>query len=118
MVVEIITALLILLAGASNAMMDLSSERVFKIWWWNKDEGWKNKWKHGDPDQGPAFFGSTTIFAWTTDGWHLFQMIFHTCWQLAIAIQYDNWIVKFIIIKVMFSIFFEYIYSRIKNKKK
>lgn len=34
--------------------------------------GW-NKYKNGDPTQGEAYFGSTTIFVAGTDGYHAFR---------------------------------------------
>ncbi len=38
---------------------------------WQPELSWRNKWKDGDPANGPAYFGSTTILVWTTDGYHL-----------------------------------------------
>lgn len=38
---------------------------------WDPAISWKNKWKDNNPNNGPAFLGSTTIFVWTTDGYHL-----------------------------------------------
>jgi hypothetical protein len=40
---------------------------------WNPDISWKNKYKNGDYLQGDKFFGSSTIFVWTTDGYHLMR---------------------------------------------
>lgn len=37
---------------------------------WDPERSWKNKYKNGDPAQGPKFFGSTTAFAFTTDAYH------------------------------------------------
>lgn len=38
---------------------------------WNAPElTWRNKYMNGDPTQGEAFFGSTTVFAAFTDGYH------------------------------------------------
>jgi hypothetical protein len=37
---------------------------------WNPDLSWKNKYKGGDPNLGPRFFGSTTAFVFTTDAYH------------------------------------------------
>ena len=41
--------------------------------YWNPDVSWTNKYKNGDPTQGPKYFGSTTFLAWTTDGYHLLR---------------------------------------------
>ncbi len=39
--------------------------------YWNPNISWKNKYKNGDYTQGPKFPGSTTVFVWTTDAYHL-----------------------------------------------
>jgi hypothetical protein len=36
---------------------------------------WKNKYKNGDPSQGEAYFGSTTMFVAGTDGFHAFRAV-------------------------------------------
>jgi len=40
---------------------------------WNPEVSWKNKYKNGNPDEGPAFFGSTTFMVGITDGYHLMR---------------------------------------------
>lgn len=40
--------------------------------YWNGQISWTNKYKDGTPASGPAYFGSTTALAWTTDAKHLF----------------------------------------------
>lgn len=42
---------------------------------WDGRESWRNKYRDGDPAKGPAFPGSTTVLAWTTDAKHLFGTI-------------------------------------------
>lgn len=117
----IITPLLLALAAFFNALMDLSSEKklysknVNFYKWLNKDLSWRYKYENQDPRYGERFLGSTTIFVFTTDGWHMFQFLFHTCWQLAIAIQLPYWFYYFIAIKILFSGVFQLIYSRFKK---
>ena len=41
------------------------------------EDAWKNKYKYGNPDNGPAFPGSTTILVPFTDAWHFTQMLSH-----------------------------------------
>lgn len=43
-------------------------------WWWPRLST-NNKYKNGDPAQGPKFFGSTTFLVWTTDKYHLNRML-------------------------------------------
>ena len=40
---------------------------------WNPAVSWKNKYKNNDPSQGPKFFGSTNVFVFTTDAYHLLR---------------------------------------------
>ena len=59
---------------------------------WQPSQSWPNKWKNGDPTQGPAYFGSTTFLVWTTDGFHLCRTIrnVHMIAALAIPIGYNK----------------------------
>lgn len=40
---------------------------------WNPELSWRNKYKNGDPAQGPKFTGSTTVFAFTGDAYHMLR---------------------------------------------
>jgi hypothetical protein len=40
---------------------------------WNPAVSWKNKYRNNDPAQGPKFAGSTNIFVFTTDAYHLLR---------------------------------------------
>ena len=68
------------LAGACDGFNEVikfdyqSFEKTFpdaRNQFWNPSVSWRNKWKNGNPDEGRKFPGSTTIFVWTTDGYHL-----------------------------------------------
>lgn len=41
--------------------------------YWNPSISWTNKYKNGCTAQGPKFPGSTTWFAFTTDGYHMLR---------------------------------------------
>lgn len=78
----LIVAGLLILAGACNGVMDalqfhypttgFSEDNRF----WNPAVSWENKYRDGDPEKGPAFFLSTTMLVFLTDGWHLFKFLF------------------------------------------
>ncbi len=53
--------------------------------WWNGKNSWTNKYKNHDPNQGAAFFGSTTVFVSVTDAPHFFNMVSHQFNSFAIA---------------------------------
>ncbi len=42
---------------------------------WNPKISWRNKYKNGDPAQGPRFPLSATVLVFLTDGWHLFSTL-------------------------------------------
>jgi hypothetical protein len=89
---------LILLASTSDAIMDTISShfptsvfsnssdwKIVKSWsnarklkvykWLNPYYSWRNKWKNGNKEEGEAFLGSSTLFVFTTDAWHLMQFV-------------------------------------------
>ena len=74
----------LLISASGKAVMDVLrfyyGSSVFKSFknanWWNPEISWKNKYKNCDQLQGERFPGSTTVFVFTTDGWHFFQFIF------------------------------------------
>jgi hypothetical protein len=109
-----ILGILLAFAALFNALMDLSSEGKLGRGWWDKNEGWRYKYKDNDPSKGPKYPGATTFFVLFSDGWHLFQFLFHTSWQLAIAIHMDCWFLSFLLIKFSFSIGFETLYRLFK----
>jgi hypothetical protein len=51
--------------------------------WWNPALSWHNKYEGGIPAQGPDFPGSTTVFVFVTDAYHLFGAIDR--WDTAIG---------------------------------
>jgi len=115
MIIIIITIVLILIAAEANSVMDKSSENRFSNPKYNKTTSSGNKWKNGDPEQGERFFLSSTVLVGFTDLWHFSQLIFHSSWQLAIAIQTDYILIYFLSIKTIFSLMFEMSYR--KGKK-
>jgi len=87
--------------------------------WWNPTISWKNKWRGGKPENGEKFPGSSTIFVWTTDAWHFFQMIFLTLMFLSIvfytplfSVSY-SWVFDFIIYRIIFGVTFTLIFKRL-----
>lgn len=63
----------------------VKSER-FQMWA-NPALSWRNKYKNGDPKQGPRFPLATTLLVWVTDLFHLAQNIRITAQQLALALH-------------------------------
>ncbi len=81
---KIVTGSLIVVGGASkgfNETLLFHWERFDKKFpgandlWWNPAVSWKNKYENGDPNQGAAFPGSTTVLVAFTDQYHLNNFI-------------------------------------------
>ena len=78
---EILIVILLMISGASYGITqgisfhyNRYSEFNLNPLFWNPEISWKNKYKIGSTTE-PAFWGSTTIFVWLTDAYHLFGMI-------------------------------------------
>lgn len=55
--------------------------------YWNPDLSWTNKYKNGDINQGPKFFGSTNVLVWTTSGYHMTRFARNTLLVTAITLH-------------------------------
>lgn len=74
--------LLLLFAGSFEGIMDTLQFHYYNSIFikfnnqsfWNPEVSWGNKWKAGDPLNGPAFWGSSSAFVSLTDAWHLFKL--------------------------------------------
>jgi hypothetical protein len=128
--------ILLIVASISNAIMDVidfkfTNSIFFKLkkyrFWFDASISWKNKYKNRDPNQGEAFFGSTTFLVFITDAWHFFKMIMLSCFIICIILGINYmlpitlvfWklividIIMFIILKPIYGIVFELFLSKI-----
>ena len=93
---KIITGSLVFMAGASKGF----NETLLFHWdafhqkfpkanpnWYNPQLSWKNKYKDGEPANGPKFPLSTTMLVATTDQYHLNNFINKTAWISTIMIK-------------------------------
>jgi hypothetical protein len=84
--------------------------------WFNPALSWKNKWKNGIAKQGERFLGSSTIFAFLTDFWHLSKFLMIVSYILSIcfySILFSVWIdaiLFFLITTITFEIFFSVVF--------
>lgn len=53
------------------------SQDKYKQTFWNPNLSWVNKWKD-DSAKEEKFLGSSSIFVFTTDAWHLFKFFRNT----------------------------------------
>ena len=83
MIFILIQILLIVVAGITKSIQDIlcfhADSSIFPTNWW-PNNSWTNKYKNGNPNDGPAFLFSTTIFVFLTDPWHFFGFIRTIAW--------------------------------------
>lgn len=107
----ILSICLIVIAAFAKSFMDLSADGKL-IDQLNKQNTWRMKWKDGDPAKGERFPGSSTVFVFASDFWHLMQAIFLTA-IFALVVSYDvthSWWLDFIVIRILFGVSFEAFY--------
>jgi hypothetical protein len=115
--------LLIILAGVSEAVMDKVqfhyNKSIFSKLnglFWDPSISWKNKWKSDLKTE--RFRGSSNIFVFTTDAWHLFKFLRNLFLFIGIPlICYDTehiiivCIVARILFGLSFTLFFDKLFS-------
>jgi hypothetical protein len=110
-----IALILILVSAYAKAMMDLCSHGKWGRFdpFWDPEISWRRKWRNGDPKFGERFPGSSTVFVFLTDGWHLSQFIFLNSFFGAWALY--EWR-SALAGRVLFGVIFELVYSK-KGKR-
>ena len=121
-----ISILLLMFAGICNSIMDALKTRFNKsifqgkkpATWIDPAISWPNKWKNGHRDEGERFLGSSTVFVFVTDLWHLAKMLMLLSIMLAVVL-YDPiivWWIDWFILYCSFTIPFEIFYSKVLIK--
>lgn len=124
-----ISLILMILAGGLNACMDVLQFKyqhsIFKTWkkqqWVNPVLSSQNKWKYNEVGVwlGEKFIGSSTIFVFVTDFWHLCKFLMLS-FIMSSVIFYQpliNWWADFLIFYCAFTITFELFFSKFLIKK-
>ena len=131
-VLGIIGILLVVLASYAEAVMDKINfhfdRSVFKEkknhLFWNPQESWKNKWKEDLKTE--KFLGSSTIFVFTTDAWHLYKFIRNTSLFIGLPLLYFlkfnlglplDLIISVSIARFLYGIVFTYLFDSKFEKK-
>lgn len=81
---------------------------------WNPKRSYRNKFKNKMPFKGSAYFGSQTIFAFLTDGFHLLRFISYTSAILSAIFlmesgKFDIWY-EYILLIILGKITYDYIF--------
>jgi hypothetical protein len=116
------------LAAMCNAVMDTIAFKYKRSifnnlnqQYWNPAKSWRNKYKDKMVFKGPAFIGSTTVFSFLTDAWHLFQFLSNSFLALSVVIIYHETVNPnlwynlglFVILKTTWGIVFETLYGKL-----
>ena len=94
----------------------------FSFWGRNS---WTRKYKHGNPQLGPKFFGSTTFLVWLTDGWHLVKAMYLVTIFIAMVLPSAftegmawYWMAaEAVVLFVVYGLIFELFYKFILHKR-
>ena len=93
-----------------------------KMGWWSEfldhRKSWPRKWKTGTREE--RFPGSSTVFDFLTDGWHLAQALMIACFLLGVVWYepvFGEWW-DFIGLYGVFALVFEIFFSRVLNSSK
>jgi len=117
-----LTLIFIFLAAICNAIMDVITYRfnlsifskfVQLKWYIDPSVSWRNKYKNGDPNQGPIFPFSTSILCAITDLWHLTKSIMLVLLYVGITcyVPIINPVLDVILYYIVFGVTFELFWS-------
>ena len=127
-VATILAFALVAFAAACEAIMDkvqfhyfnsiFSNTNTYNQLFWNPNESWKNKWASDLKTE--RFPGSSTIFVFTTDAWHLFKFFNHTAVFIGLpllAFGSLNVVLAVILARITYGLVFTLFFDRILVKK-
>ena len=127
-VATILAFALVAFAAACEATMDkvqfhyfnsiFSDANTYNQLFWNPNESWKNKWASDLKTE--RFPGSSTIFVFTTDAWHLFKFFNHTAVFIGLpllAFGSLNVVLAVILARITYGLVFTLFFDRILVKK-
>lgn len=118
--------LLIAFAAASEAVMDkiqfhyersVFPEKANQNFW-NPALSWINKWKDSSARE-EKFPGSSTIFVFTTDAWHLFKFFRNTSLFIGLPLLFLNpihIIISMVIARIVYGLVFTLYFDKILSK--
>lgn len=117
-----LTLIFVFLAAICNAIMDVITYRfnssifskfVQLKWYIDPSVSWRNKYKNGDPNQGPIFPFSTSILCAITDLWHLTKSIMLVLLYVGITyyVPIINPVLDVILYYIVFGVTFELFWS-------
>jgi hypothetical protein len=125
-VLTILGLLFVVASSIAEAIMDkvqfhyeksIFSTDKYNQLFWNPIESWKNKWKEDLKTE--KFVGSSSIFVFTTDAWHLFKFFRNTFLFIGLPLLSFgsmNIILAAIIARIVYGLFFTLFFDKILVK--
>jgi len=128
--ITILAILFIVLASISEAIMDTVQfhyeKSIFKFdpdkynpLFWDASISWKNKYKENSMTE-EKFYGSKTIFVFTTDAWHFFKFLRNLFLFIGLpllGIGYLNIIIAVVIARIIYGLVFTFFFDKVLIKK-
>lgn len=121
-----LAVLFIILGGFCSAVMDTLmfhySTSVFaeyKKLFFDPSISWKNKWKD-ETYKTEKFWGSSTLFVFATDAWHLSKFLYHKFVILAIILYTTmiSFYVDVLLLIIVYHVTFELCFRLLRKRRK
>jgi len=120
----------IILASISEAIMDKLQfhyhKSIFKQnpvkynqSFWDASISWQNKYKENSMTE-PKFYGSTTLFVFMTDAWHLFKFLRNIFLFIGLPLMSlgpINILISIIVARVVYGLVFTYFFDKVLSIK-
>lgn len=125
-IIFIVGLIFVSLSAISESIMDkiqfhfeksIFSKEGYNQLFWDPTESWKNKWK--DDLKTEKFLGSSSIFVFTTDAWHLFKFFKNTFLFIGLPLLClggINLVLSVIIARVVYGLTFTLFFDIILKK--
>lgn len=121
----IIAIVLVIVAGIAKAFMDTLQFHYYQMRWklnpqyWNPEISWQNKYNWGKGKSKLIQWLLQNPLVFITDGWHLMQFVFlNSIIMVPAIVQTEyNFLLVFLIIRVIFGSLFSLFYNYILIKK-
>jgi hypothetical protein len=119
----ILGLLFVAASSVAESIMDITnfhydksifSQNKYKQTFWDPNKSWVNKWKSDLKTE--RFLGSSTIFVFTTDAWHLFKFFKNTFLFIGLpllSLGSMNILLAVIIARIIYGLVFTFCFDKL-----
>jgi len=119
----ILGLLFVAASSVAESIMDITnfhydksifSQNTYKQTFWDPNKSWVNKWKSDLKTE--RFLGSSTIFVFTTDAWHLFKFFRNTFLFIGLpllSLGSMNILLAVIIARIIYGLVFTFCFDKL-----